>query len=175
SLECRRVPPARSEPLALRRLEGVAEPYSRVPHRDHDHPLGERAAPVVCLHGHPAAGARVFYNILTRLGKRHSEAHRRLRIEADLGRQATSPYGDAHSAAWASNKSRSPSFAASANAPANWSNERSSNWDGTSTSRVTPSRACPAGGRAIRWRRGGSRFARPCACRAAAPPRARHP
>src|SRR5436309_12150933 len=35
--------PARSEPLALRRLEGVAEPYPRVPHRDHDHTLGERS------------------------------------------------------------------------------------------------------------------------------------
>src|SRR2546422_8207895 len=66
-LESGRVPPARSEALALRRLEGVAEPYPCVRHRDHDHPLRELAAPVVRLHRHPAAGARVLYNILTRL------------------------------------------------------------------------------------------------------------
>src|SRR5438034_1158189 len=66
-LESGRVPPARPEALALRRLEGVAEPYPRVRHRDHDYPLRELAAPVVRLHRHPAAGARVLYNILTRL------------------------------------------------------------------------------------------------------------
>src|SRR5437667_15096 len=66
-LESGRVPPARPEALALRRLEGVAEPYPRVRHRDHDYPLRELAAPVVRLHRHPAARARVLYNILTRL------------------------------------------------------------------------------------------------------------
>src|SRR6266540_2312260 len=63
-LERGRVPPARPEALALRRFEGVAEPYPRVRHRDHDHPLRELAAPVVGLHRYPAARARVFYNIL---------------------------------------------------------------------------------------------------------------
>src|SRR5438270_9637091 len=56
-LESGRVPPARPEALALRRLEGVAEPYPRVRHRDHDYPLRELAAPAVRLHRHPAARA----------------------------------------------------------------------------------------------------------------------
>src|SRR5207237_10044861 len=63
------------------------DPATRVPHRDHHHPPGQLATPVVRLHRHPPARARVFYNILTCLRKRHSEAHRRLRVEAQLGRQ----------------------------------------------------------------------------------------
>src|SRR5260370_8100734 len=42
---------------------------------------------MVGLHRHPAARAGVLYNILTRFRKRHSEPHRRLGIERELGRQ----------------------------------------------------------------------------------------
>src|SRR5207247_8152879 len=43
-LESRRVPPARPEALALRRLEGVAEPYPRVRDRDPRPPVCALAA-----------------------------------------------------------------------------------------------------------------------------------
>src|SRR2546426_5122381 len=42
---------------------------------------------MVALHRDPAPGAGVLYNILTRLRKRHSEPHRRLRLQPQLGRQ----------------------------------------------------------------------------------------
>src|SRR6266699_1500249 len=86
-LQRRCVSPAVAEPLRLRRLQGMPESHARVRHRDHHHPPRERAPPMVALHRHPAARPRVLYNILTRLRKRHSEAHRRLRVELQLGRQ----------------------------------------------------------------------------------------
>src|SRR5216684_4885407 len=83
-LERRRVAPALAEALALRRLERMAESHARVRHGDYHHAARQLAAPVIRLHRHPATRPRVFYNILTRLGKRHSEAHRRLRVEPQL-------------------------------------------------------------------------------------------
>src|SRR2546428_473707 len=52
--------------------------------RDHYHAARQLAPPVVRLHRNPAPGARVLHNILTRLRKRHSESHGRLRIESQL-------------------------------------------------------------------------------------------
>src|SRR5438105_10833924 len=57
--------------------------------RDHHHTARQFAPPVVRLHRHPAPGARVLHNILTRLRKRHSESILRLRfrskLEAEVG------------------------------------------------------------------------------------------
>src|SRR5205814_3673702 len=86
-LQRRCVAPAGPEALALRRLERMTEPHPGVRHRDHYHAPRQLAAPVVRLYRHPAARAGVFYNILTGLRKRHSETHRRLRIERQLRRQ----------------------------------------------------------------------------------------
>src|SRR5207247_2702597 len=85
--ERRRVTPPGAEPLALGRLERMAEAHAGVRHGDHDHPPAELLSPMISLHLDPAAGAGVFYNILTRFRKRHSESHGCLRVESQLRRQ----------------------------------------------------------------------------------------
>ena len=59
------------------------EPDAGIRHRDHDD-TAPQLAPRVGVHRDPATGAGVLYNILARLRKRHSESHRRPRIETDL-------------------------------------------------------------------------------------------
>src|SRR5256886_11786041 len=86
-LERRSVAPALAEPLRLRRLERVAESHAGVRHRDHHHPPRQLPAPAASLHRDLAPRAGVPYNILTRLPKRHSQAHRRPRIQPPLPRQ----------------------------------------------------------------------------------------
>ncbi len=80
----RRVAPTVAKALGLRRLQRMPKANAGVCDRDHDHTARQLAPPVVRLHRHPAAGARVLHNILTRLRKRHSESHRRFRIESQL-------------------------------------------------------------------------------------------
>src|SRR5439155_13170052 len=68
-------------------IHGTPHPHAHIRTRYPPPPPRQRAPPVIALHRHPAARARVLYNILTRLRKRHTEAHRRPRIELQFGRQ----------------------------------------------------------------------------------------
>src|SRR2546430_10389622 len=79
-LERRCVTPPVAETLVLCRLERVPEPHTRVPHRDHHHPPGQLATPVVRLPRHPPARAVGFFNILTAPRNRNSQALRHLLV-----------------------------------------------------------------------------------------------
>ena len=61
----------------------TAEADARVAHRDH-RDVAQATPEGVDLHRHPAAGAGVLHNILARFGKRHTEAHRGVALEAQL-------------------------------------------------------------------------------------------
>src|SRR5512142_1288695 len=86
----RGVAPAVDEPSPVRRRQGCLESHARIRHRDHHHPPRQPSSPLIALDGDPAAGAGMLYNMLTRLRKRHSETHRRFRVDAELAWQTGS-------------------------------------------------------------------------------------
>ena len=100
-LERRAVAPALAEALGVGAFERPAEADARIAHRDHHDAAAEPTPEGIRLHRHPATGAGVLHNILARLGKRHTEAHRRLRLQSELAVQdARRPLAEIFSTTW---------------------------------------------------------------------------